>query len=243
MTDATLAPWTRFLSGTKTRVLILPTGSFEQHGPHLPLWTDTLIAWKLAHKAAENLGNEGVETLVLPPIPYGVSYMWNNNDGTISIRQETFVKYLIDAAVSALRWGTHLVILNGHGGNVDAIKYAAREIVQLSNKPVATINWWELVRDAIKDICETGFFHADECETSVAVYLGIPITGIPRPSPLPFRRKQQEGVHVYMPEHELRHEPGSFGFPNKYSAEKGEKVVKEFVSKFTTFVKDFIKEG
>ncbi len=242
MTDATLIPWTRFLSGTKTRVLILPIGSFEQHGPHLPLWTDTHIAWKLALKASENLENEGVEALVLPPIPYGISYMWNNNEGTISIKQDTFVRYLIDAAMSALRWGTHLVILNGHGGNVDAAKYAAREIAQLSNKPVAVVNWWELVRDVINDVCETSFFHADECETSVAAYLGIPITGKPRPSPQPFRRRQPEGVHVYMPEHELRHEPGSFGSPDKYSAEKGRKIVREFVKRFTAFIMDFIKQ-
>lgn len=242
MTDATLTPWTRFLSGTKTRVLILPTGSFEQHGPHLPLWTDTLIAWKLALKAAESLEGEGTEALVLPPIPYGISYMWDNNEGTVSIKQSTFVKYLIDSAVSALRWGTHLVILNGHGGNVDVARYAAREIAQLSNKPVAVVNWWELVRDVVWDVCETGFFHADECETSVAAYLGIPITGRPRPSPRPFRRRWPEGVHVYMPEHEMRHEPGSFGSPHKYSVEKGRKIVKEFVERFTAFVTGFIKQ-
>ncbi len=242
MTDATLLPWTRFLAAPKTRVLILPTGSFEQHGPHLPLWTDTLIAWKLALKAAEGLEDEGIETLVLPPIPYGISHMWNNNEGTISVKQEDFVKYLVDAAASAIRWGTHLVILNGHGGNVDAVKYAAREIAQLSNKPVAVINWWELVSDVIDDVCETGFFHADECETSVAAYLGIPLTGRPRPSPRPFRRKQPGGVHVYMPEHELRHEPGSFGSPSKYSAGKGRKIVEEFVRRFTTSVKDFAKQ-
>lgn len=241
MTDASLVPWTRFLPGMKTALLILPTGSFEQHGPHLPLWTDTLIAWKLALRAAENLGSRNVSTFVLPPLPYGVSYMWRNNEGTVSVSQGAFVGYLVDLAVSALKWGTHLVILNGHGGNVDALNYAAREVAQQSNRPVAVISWWELVRDVIDEACETAFFHAGECETSVAAYLGIPITGRPRPSPQPFRRKHPEGVRVYMPEHELRHEPGSFGSPHKYSVHKGERVVKEFVERFTGFAIEFIK--
>jgi len=242
MTDATLIPWTRFLHDSGIRVLILPTGSFEQHGPHLPLWTDTLIAWKLSLMASEHLRDKGIETLVLPPIPYGISHMWINNEGTISISQETFVRYLINTGVSALRWGTHLVILNGHGGNVDAVRYAARDIAQLSNKPVAVVNWWEPVEDVIENVCETGLFHADECETSVAAYLGIPITSTPRPSPRPFRREYPKGFNVFMPEHNLRHEPGSFGSPNKYSIEKGERIVTEFITRFAAFVKELITQ-
>ena len=86
-------------------VVILPIGSTEPHGPHLPLDTDVTIAIAQAHRAAERLDQEGVKTVVLPAIPYGLTNFTDGFAGTISLRPGTLWAVLEDIVISVGRTG------------------------------------------------------------------------------------------------------------------------------------------
>ena len=102
------------LLGPET-VVILPVGSTEAHGPHLPLDTDVTIARAQALRAAERLGQEGVGAVVLPPLCYGLTNYAEGFAGTISIRPGTLWNLVEDVVVSLREQGIRRVVLsNGH---------------------------------------------------------------------------------------------------------------------------------
>jgi creatinine amidohydrolase/Fe(II)-dependent formamide hydrolase-like protein len=108
-------------------VALLPVGSIEQHGPHLPLDTDAFDADYLAKQVAAACPEP--KPLVLPLLPYGVSYAHDDFSGTVSISPETMSKVVYEIGMCVARHGiTKLVIINGHGGNEPALHFAAQMI-------------------------------------------------------------------------------------------------------------------
>jgi creatinine amidohydrolase/Fe(II)-dependent formamide hydrolase-like protein len=106
---------------------LLPVGSIEQHGPHLPLDTDAFDADYLAKKVAEACSDP--KPLVLPLIPYGVSYAHEDFSGTISIGPDTLSRLVYEIGMNVAKQGiTKLFIINGHGGNSPALHFAAQMI-------------------------------------------------------------------------------------------------------------------
>jgi len=106
------------------RVAIIPVGSFEQHGPHLPLRTDFALAYGRARRIAEL-----VDAVVVPITLAGCSDHHLDFPGTVSLRPETLVAVLADTARSLAKHGLdRLVLLSGHGGNDTTLKYAAQTI-------------------------------------------------------------------------------------------------------------------
>jgi mycofactocin system creatininase family protein len=101
--------------------LIIPLGSTEQHGPHLPVDTDTRIASAVASRIAERLGGSW---MLAPAIGYGASGEHQGFPGTVSIGTSVLRLLLIEYGRSACDWATRLVFVNGHGGNVEAVAKA-----------------------------------------------------------------------------------------------------------------------
>ncbi|MCB9641337.1 MAG: creatininase family protein, partial [Myxococcales bacterium] len=111
----------------ETDVALLPVGAIEQHGPHLPLDVDAFDADTLARAVAARC--PAPRPLVLPLIPYGVSYHHNDFGGTLSVSNETMSRMVYEIGLSAARNGiTKLVIINGHGGNGPSLDFAAQMI-------------------------------------------------------------------------------------------------------------------
>jgi mycofactocin precursor peptide peptidase len=116
------------LSGISPSILI-PLGSTEQHGPHLPLDTDTRIATAVARAARAGLSaGVGREWSVAPAIAYGASGEHQSFAGTISIGTDALTALLVEFGRSAACWAGRLVFVNGHGGNVGALAGAVRTL-------------------------------------------------------------------------------------------------------------------
>jgi len=105
-------------------VLVLPLGSTEQHGPHLPLSTDTDIAVELCRR----LAGARRDVLVAPPLPYGASGEHAGFAGTLSIGREALELVLVELIRSATDTFKQVLIVSAHGGNVDAVKRAEKRL-------------------------------------------------------------------------------------------------------------------
>jgi mycofactocin precursor peptide peptidase len=114
------------LSGRPT--LLVPVGSTEQHGPHLPLGMDTLIAQAVADGAAGAIRQAGVDVLVAPVLAYGSSGEHQHFAGTVSIGSEALQHLLVELVRSAGSWTGRCVFVNGHGGNVPALVAAVCQL-------------------------------------------------------------------------------------------------------------------
>jgi creatinine amidohydrolase len=154
---------------------LIPVGSTEQHGPHLPLDVDTRIAASFCEQAAARV-SPGTRVLVAPPIPFGIAEHHMAFPGTITLEPETFLALLYDVGHSLVRHGVRrLVIVNGHGGNEAAIALVAQRLrLEAGAQHVFYCAEWALAADAFAPLRESapgGVAHACEYETSVCLHL------------------------------------------------------------------------
>lgn len=142
--------------------LFTPLGSTEQHGPHLPLDTDTRIAVAVATGAAAELAADGGDghTALAPAIGYGASGEHQSFAGTISIGTEVLGRLLVEYGRSAIQWCRRIVIVNGHGGNIQGLVSAVR-LLRSEGRDVA---WWACA-------VEGGDAHAGHVETSLLLHI------------------------------------------------------------------------
>lgn len=115
------ATWTEI--GPRPLVLV-PVGSIEQHGPHLPLDTDTAIAVSVTEAVADRLG----DVLVAPPVSYGSSGEHQSFAGTSSIGSEALQTFVIELVRSMSTWAERIVFVNAHGGNISALAKATFQL-------------------------------------------------------------------------------------------------------------------
>ena len=121
-------------------VAILPVGSTEAHGPHLPLATDVIISEEMSRRAALKLAEQGIETLVLPAIAYSVTDFSRDFSGSISIRRETAAAVIRDICVSLYDQGARLVVIaNSHlePEHIASITDAVEQVKQQTGRQVA----------------------------------------------------------------------------------------------------------
>jgi mycofactocin precursor peptide peptidase len=109
-------------------MLLIPVGSTEQHGPHLPLGMDTVIAEAVARRAADLIRQTGADVLIAPTLAYGASGEHQHFAGTVSIGFQALQHLLVELVRSAGSWAGQCVFVNGHGGNAPAVAAAVRQL-------------------------------------------------------------------------------------------------------------------
>jgi creatinine amidohydrolase/Fe(II)-dependent formamide hydrolase-like protein len=224
-------------------VALLPVGSVEQHGPHLPLDVDAFDAQHLALKVAEACTDP--KPLVLPLIPYGVSYHHEDFSGTITISPDTLSQLVYEIGMSAARHGiTKLVIINGHGGNSPALHFAA-QMIDRDAHIFTCVDTGETSDPDIEALAETpNDVHAGEIETSTTLAVRPELVRlksarkfIPRFSSryLDFTSKRSVGWYARV----AKISPsGVLGDPTKASPEKGKKMWDLMVKNLVELVED-----
>ena len=158
------------------RIPVLPVGTIEQHGPHLPLkidrWTSTSIVDEAARRSNGLL-------LAMPPVSYGYTSHVMDFPGSMTIHHETFIRYLVDIGLSLVYHGfKKLIFINGHGSNQQPTELAARRIMLESDAWVGMASWWNLTQansgftDTWRDSAfPGGAAHAGEAETAIALHM------------------------------------------------------------------------
>ena len=136
-------------------VVVVPIGSVEQHGPHLPLDTDTAIAEAVAAGVADRLGG-----WLAPAVGYGSSGEHQSFPGTTSIGTPVLGQVVVELVRSLRRWAARVVLVNGHGGNVDALRAAVRQLVHEGHQ----VTWVPCAAPGMDA-------HAGRAETSLMLHL------------------------------------------------------------------------
>ena len=155
------------------RVVLIPAGTLEDHGAHLPVDTDVVIAEGICRRTAERVPDELV---LLPPIVHGFSPHHIDFPGTITIGWKTFIEYVADINRSLIHHGFRkILIVNGHGSNRPVLDLAARlTVVEHADAHCAVVSWWELtrVREVFAGMRESEWV-AHACELETSAYLAL----------------------------------------------------------------------
>jgi len=221
------APELRELAA-RDAIVIVPVGSMEQHGPHLPVQVDALIATEISLRAAR-LVHESQPVVVAPTVWSGLAEHHMDFGGTITLDFDTFRGVLRCVCQSLVRHGFRRILLNnGHGGNIDALNVIVGDLTRELDVPVCTASYPLLadVAARYKEILEQqgNVRHAGEAETSMLLALAPEL--VDREAMAGLAQDSQDvgkrsGAYRYRPFAE-RTKSGVMGFPETASAEKGE---------------------
>ncbi len=215
MTALDGATWPELPQGP---LLAVPLGSLEQHGPHLPLATDTVVAQAVLRAAR-------LDAVVAPALAYGASGEHEGFPGTVSLGTEALTTVLVEYGRSACRWAGRLLVVNGHGGNLDALRSAV---------PLLRAEG----RDAAWFPCGVpgGDAHAGRTETSLlshvepaAVRADRSVPGVTTPIGELLPRLRAEGVRAVSP-------TGVLGDPAGASAEEGARLLADLAARLSDAV-------
>jgi len=211
------AAWTQ-LDGRAPPLLVIPLGATEQHGPHLPLETDTLIAGAIADAAAAGRA----DMVVAPALPFGASDEHAGFPGTLSLGQGG-----LEAAVAALVRSAEgfaaVLLLSWHGGNAEPL---GRTVARLREERRRVACW--------RPSHAGGDAHAGRLETSLMLAIAPQLVGAARPvgttEPL-------AELHPLLREHGVRaaSPSGVLGDARGASAEEGRGLLRDLVADFTAF--------
>ena len=212
-------PDLRKLIRKKKQIAIIPVGSIEQHGPHLPISTDSDIVTEISLQLSDKING-----VLLPTINYGISdehFPFFN----LSIKKSTLSRILEDICESLIKNGiSRILIINGHYGNLDSLKSFERK--QKNNRKIKVFSYWKYM--------DREFDHAGNVETSIMLAISKKVN----------MRKAKKGFQTYgMSKKEIskinklaqKSFPkvtgnGVWGDPTKSSATLGRKIIKEVVN-------------
>ncbi|SRR6266540_1874130 len=207
-----------------SRLLVVPIGSLEQHGPHLPLDTDTRIAVALAGALAARR----TDIVVGPAIPYGASGEHEGFPGTVSVGREALASFLLELVRSASATYGRILLLNGHGGNAETLE---RLVVRAQHEGRDVRVWTPRIPD--------GDLHAGRVETSLvlalhpwAVRVNRIAAGPTAPLTEIWPQLRAGGVVVVSPN-------GVLGDPTQASADEGRALHAQLMEDLNAFVDEW----
>lgn len=204
---------------------LLPVGSYEQHGPHLPFTTDTQIAVAVCEQAAHASREQGIDVELLPPLHVSASDEHLGFRGTLSIGTIVTADVLTSIARSST-WTRGIIIVNGHGGNADAITLARERLTH----EAVTHAFWNVAGYADNDS------HAGHAETSLMLHIAPGDVAMHRAEPgnieslanlMP--RMREAGVRAVSAN-------GVLGDPRRATAEEGARLLTRNVEALTTLI-------
>ncbi|MGH2459782.1 MAG: creatininase family protein [Chloroflexota bacterium] len=230
--------------------VLLPTAAIEQHGPHLPIVTDTLVCTTVCQRAAENAMADTPVT-VAPPVHFGSSHHHFPYPGVLSLTNSTFIEIVKETCDSLAKSGfRRIVIVNGHGGNDEAIRVAARDVALALPISIAAASYWTIAWSALVEegkANEVGQLpgHAGAFETSLVLALRPDLVDrASLPSSLaepPFRADARHQPTVIRAGHSLGDGPGYTDNPANASAEHGMRFLKIISREVAQFVVSFAR--
>jgi creatinine amidohydrolase len=228
--EITMADFKRAIRETKT--IIVPYGTVEEHGKHLPLSTDTLVMTEVAKVVAER-----VDVFVAPPIHYGVCTSTGHHPGTIGITPDTVRAITLDIVRDGYRKGLRrFILISGHAGglHIGAMREAGERLIEeLQGAQIGALSIYDLVWNEIAEIAETkNDSHAGEMETSLILHLAERLVK---------GRSKEEYPKLpkpFLAREKVKCWPGGvWGNPNAASKEKGERLFTIMVEKVVELVR------
>lgn len=234
------------------RVVVLPLGSLEQHGHHLPMLTDTMIAAEIVKRAEQVTGDEA---LFLPVLWIGASDHHLGFTGTVSAGNSLYSDLLIDIIESLVTAGFRKIfLLNAHGGNITPGRMAIYDVQMrhqdLTDLFIAFSSWWTIAAEqiaSVPDLDQKIVTHACELETSMILKLRPELVNleVAAGSTIPFESA------FYVPDFSAYSRvdvpkafdqlsvTGAFGHPELATALKGEHLFDVAVHEITSFIREF----
>jgi creatinine amidohydrolase len=229
-------------------VVLVPIGSIEQHGPHLPLDTDSRSIWEVCTRASQAVTEFPV--IVAPPLWSGFSPHHMGFPGTITLRYETFTRVIEDVCECIDHHGFHRIVLaNGHGGNIAILGALTYKLLEKGIR-AASVTYFSLIADKLNEIGTSdlgGMWHACEMETSTLLFFAphlvrqeqlvkeiVPPAG--RFFTTDFRRG---GLAQFPMLAKADTKTGVYGDPTAATADKGRAIINAAVAAMRDFLLSF----
>lgn len=241
--------WPELAEAVKRQpVVVIPIGSVEQHGPHLPLDTDNFLIWNICEEAARRADGE---ILLMPQVPYGFETHHMDFPGTIDVKPEHLLHFMVDITTSVAHHGfERILIADGHGSNMPVLDLVARRTNTETKALCGAFIWPSLAPEAVRKVRQSGrggMAHACELETSVYLHLDAARvqmdkaraeTGMPASEFI--WMDLMEGSPVLLMDRWTRFsKSGVSGDPTLATAEKGRAVFEAVVEAFMKMVREF----
>ncbi len=241
--EAAHLTWEEYRDEVAKRVVILPVGSLEQHGPHLPLNVDVVIPTHFARLVDERVG-----ALVLPTIAYGYKSHPTSGGGqlfpgTTSLNGMTLIHLTLDILKETYRHGGRkFLVLNGHYENLAFLNEAVELFVeQAKDVKVLTLCWWDQVSDELVDeiFAEAGFpgwdtEHAAITETSLMQYFAPEL--VREDKIIDDQSERKPTYSIFPPPADIIPASGVLYKATYASAEKGEKLATQVADRIAAIV-------
>lgn len=238
------------IGGRDGSILLIPIGSIEQHGNHLPVATDSILVDAIASLGSRRVTDQ-VPILTLPPFWSGFSPHHLSFGGTVSLEFDHMMAAIKDIADTALENDFDAVLLlNGHGGNISLIDGAVSTIgVEHDDVEVLGLTYFSLASAFMDEIRESdvgGMAHGGEFETSLMLYLReelvetdqIDGTYMDEPYDQGIRDLLDGGPLAVYRDFEEYSDSGAIGAPDLATAEKGERIFELLGDELETLLRD-----
>ena len=225
-------------------VVILPTGSVEQHGPHCPAEVDIIIPFHIAVQTALRI--EDFPVIVAPPVWSGFSHYNKGFPGTISLKIETYLNLVGDICRSIYENGfKRIMLINGHGGN-RAPNEVVRNVIAEENIFIVAFNWWDVAAEKMKSLSEADngeVGHGGEWETSMLLFLKehSVVKELMNSDifPNPFSDKLRHFARFAERRRDTRNHTGTMGNALAASREKGKRIFDTALNKIEKAVREY----